>query len=48
MVLNQFGAHIKVFRSDNAYELKFVDFFNEKGVFHQFSNVQTPQQNSVV
>ena len=42
MVSNQFGTNIKVFRSDNAQELKFVDLFSEKGVLHQLSNVQTP------
>lgn len=36
MVLNQFGAHIKVYRSENAQELKFFDFLYEKGVLHQF------------
>ncbi|KAL5551859.1 hypothetical protein UlMin_002035 [Ulmus minor] len=34
--------------SDNAPELSFVDFFQDKGVLHQFSCVERPQQNSVV
>ena len=48
MVTTQFNAKIKVFRSDNAPELAFTDFFNAKGVLHQFSCVERPQQNSVV
>ncbi|KAL5565554.1 hypothetical protein UlMin_028718 [Ulmus minor] len=48
MIFNQFHANIKVFRSDNAPELSFVDFFQDKGVLHQFSCVERPQQNSVV
>ncbi|XP_012857659.1 PREDICTED: uncharacterized protein LOC105976934 [Erythranthe guttata] len=48
MVLNQFGKSIKVFRSDNAYELQFKSLFDELGVIHQFSCVYTPQQNAIV
>ncbi|KAL5538181.1 hypothetical protein UlMin_044629 [Ulmus minor] len=48
MIETQFNAKIKVFRSDNAPELQFTEFFTTKGVLHQFSCVETPQQNSVV
>ena len=48
MIHTQFNSKIKCFRSDNAKELAFTDFFNEQGVLHQFSCVETPQQNSVV
>ncbi|KAL4367961.1 hypothetical protein GQ457_05G011320 [Hibiscus cannabinus] len=44
MVKRQFGHDIKMFRSDNAPELK----FSQLGIVHQFSCVETPQQNSVV
>ena len=37
-----------MFRSNHAKELTFTDFFNQKGVLHQYSCVETPQQNSVV
>lgn len=37
-----------MFRSDNAPELAFTDFFLSKGVIHQFSCVARPEQNSVV
>ena len=38
---------IKAFRSDNATELLFTDFFAEMGVVHQFSYIEQPQQNSI-
>ena len=44
----QFSKTIKVFRSDNAPELSFKEFFATTGTIHQFSCVYTPQQNSVV
>ena len=47
MISNQFNSTIKCFRSDNAPKSFVIDFFHEKGVLHQFSCVQTPQQNSV-
>jgi len=47
-VENQFKTNIKRFRSDHAKELAFSDFFSKKGVLHQFSCVERPQQNSVV
>ena len=48
MVVTQFNAKIKVFRFDNALELAFTNFFNDRGVLHQFSCVERPQQNLVV
>lgn len=45
MVETQFKTKIKVFRSDNAPELAFTDMFVERGVLHQFSCVEQPQQN---
>lgn len=47
-ITTQFNAHIKVFRSDNAPELSFTEFFKSQGVLRQFSCVERPQQNSVV
>lgn len=44
----QFGTPIKCFRSDNALELSFTDAFGSRGVLHQFSCVECPEQNSVV
>lgn len=48
MIHTQFDKQIKVFRSDNAKELAFTNFFHAQGVVHQFSCVDRPQQNSVV
>ena len=45
---NQFKTTIKRFRSNNVKELAFSYFFSKKGVLHQFSCVECPQQNSVV
>ena len=48
MISTQFNMKIKVFRSENAKELLFHDFFlADMGVIHQFSCVECPQQNSV-
>ncbi|KAL4324612.1 hypothetical protein GQ457_11G008400 [Hibiscus cannabinus] len=48
LVKRQFGHDVKIFRSDNAPELKFKQLFNQLGIIHQFSCVETPQQNSIV
>jgi hypothetical protein len=44
----QFQCKIKCIRSDNGIEFQMTEFFNSKGVIHQLSYVETPQQNSVV
>lgn len=48
MMINQFGAKIKVFRSDNGIEYTngpFSAYHHSKGIIHQTSCVGTPQQN---
>jgi hypothetical protein len=47
-VENQFNTSVKIIRSDNGPEFMMTDFFAEKGILHQTSCVETPQQNSVV
>ena len=47
LISTQFGMKIRAFKSDNAKELLFIDFFVEIGVVHQFSCVEKPQKNSV-
>lgn len=48
MINTLFNAKIKMFRSNNASELAFTEFFAKKGVMHQLSCVERPQQNSMV
>ena len=48
MILNQFKVSIKVIRSDNGPEFALSSFYASKGILHQLSYVETPQQNAVV
>ena len=48
MVETQFNAKIKCIRSDNGTEFIMKDFFKSKGILHQLSCVDTPQQNAIV
>ena len=48
MVETQFSKKIKTIRIDNGIEFIMSDFFAKKGILHQLSCVQTPQQNAIV
>nr|KYP49743.1 Retrovirus-related Pol polyprotein from transposon TNT 1-94 [Cajanus cajan] len=48
LVETQFGVKVKTLRSDNGKEFMLNDFYNHKGIIHQTSCVQTPQQNNIV
>jgi hypothetical protein len=48
LVETQFNCKIKNIRSDNGIEFKMTDFYNEKGIIHQRTCVETPQQNGIV
>ena len=51
MILTQFGSSIQRFRTDNVrdyFNHHLRHFFNEKGVVHESSCINTPQQNEVV
>ena len=50
-VEKKFSTCVKVLRSDNGMEFKdhsATEFYKEKGIIHQTSCVDTPQQNGVV
>lgn len=50
-VERQFEATVKIIRSDNGLEFKdnsALAFYRDKGIIHQTSCVDTPQQNGVV
>jgi len=48
LMTNKFESKVKCLRSDNGFEFQMSDFFQSKGIVHQLSCVETPQQNSVV
>jgi hypothetical protein len=48
LIQTQFEVNIKVVRSDQGPEFLMPDFYQSKGILHQMSCVETPQQNSVV
>jgi len=47
-VETQFETTIKIIRSDNKTEFFMTNFFVNKGIVHQTSCVNIPQQNSIV
>ena len=50
-VEQQFDTHVKVIRSDNGMEFKdtsALEFCRTKGIVHQTSCFDTPQQNGIV
>jgi len=50
-VQSQFGRNVKIIHSDNSLEFKsgpMSQFYSQKGIIHQISYVDTPQQNGRV
>jgi len=50
-VKKQFTAHVKIIMTDNRMEFKeasALEFYKCKGIMHQTSCVDTPQQDRVV
>jgi transposase InsO family protein len=48
MVSTQFGKSVKMIRTDNGTEFFLRSLFHSKGILHQTSCVETPQQNGRV
>ena len=48
MVERQFDIKVKMIRSDNGSEFILRQFYDEIGIIHQTSCVETPQQNGIV
>ena len=48
MVETQFLKKVKTIRTNNDIEFIMSDFFVKKGILHQLSCVETPQQNVTV
>jgi len=48
MVETHFSIKIKSIRSDNGPEFALQNFYASKGILHQTSCVETPQQNGIV
>nr|KYP75714.1 Retrovirus-related Pol polyprotein from transposon TNT 1-94 [Cajanus cajan] len=47
-VETQFDKKIKTIHTDNGYEFLMHNFFSSKGIIHQTSCVETPEQNGIV
>lgn len=45
---NEFETKIKIVKSENGDEFNMKFFYLDKGIVHQASCVETPQQNSFV
>jgi hypothetical protein len=48
MIETQYNAKIKIVRSDNGVEFIMPEYYASKGILHQRSCVETPQQNGRV
>jgi len=45
---NQFQTTVQIIRTDNGIEFAMKDFFSSKGIIHQTTCVETPEQNDIV
>jgi hypothetical protein len=48
MIEVQHNSHVKIIRSDNGIEFLMPQFYSSKGIIHQTSCVETPEQNGRV
>ena len=47
-VENHFQTTVKIIRSDNGAEFAMTNFFSSKGIIHQKTCIETPEQNGIV
>jgi hypothetical protein len=45
MIKTQYGHEVKIVKTDNGQEFMMHDFYSSKGIIHQTSCVESPQQN---
>ena len=45
---NQFSTLVKTIRTDNGIEFSMSQYFSSKGIIHQTTCIETPQQNCIV
>nr|KYP70921.1 Retrovirus-related Pol polyprotein from transposon TNT 1-94 [Cajanus cajan] len=45
---NQFATRVKVIRTDNGAEFSMNNYFDSKGIIHQTTCIETPEQNRIV
>lgn len=48
LIATQFGKKIKMIRTDNGLKFQLPQFYSARGIIHQRSCVETPQQNGRV
>jgi IS30 family transposase len=48
LIGNQHKLHVKTIRTDNGSEFNIPEFYASKGIIHQTSCVESPQQNGRV
>ena len=48
MVETQFSRKVKCIRTNNGIEFIMTNVFAQRGILHQLSCFETPQQNSIV
>jgi len=45
---NQFSTKVKIIRTNNGIEFSMHDFFGSKGIIHETTCIETPEQNGIV
>nr|KYP76442.1 Retrovirus-related Pol polyprotein from transposon TNT 1-94 [Cajanus cajan] len=45
---NQFSTSVKTIQTDNGVEFSMSQYFSSKGIIHQTTCIETPQQNGIV